>query len=169
MNVTFHCCPRVPQVRPVVQAAHGGPLFCASEKHTFRHKDSDAVNSANTKSSIFKGRVQESHTDSMRMLSVLPRLPRRLNETFIETNMRSQAPPFLGKGQKNWKGKLQNNSIISALIEEDGHEEISIGGKKQLSILVFFFALFLIFDFYRRLKTPFFPARMLWYTSLNHS
>lgn len=83
VKVTFHCRPWVPAVRPVAQVAHGGPLFCASEKDAFCHKDSDAVNSSNTKSSIFKRRVQESHTDSMRTLSVLPRLPRRLNVMFI--------------------------------------------------------------------------------------
>lgn len=33
------------------------------------------------------------------------------------------------------------------------------GGKKQLSESIFFFALFLIFDFYCGFKTFFFPAR----------
>ena len=42
------------------------------------------------------------------------------------------------------------------MIEGCVPEERSLAGKKQLSIVVFFFALFLIFDFYCGFKTFFF-------------
>lgn len=84
---------------------------------------------------------------------------------FAEANKRSQVPPFHCREG----GKESSRVWLRYLSSDRGARARRKGQRRgeQPSIVLFLFALFLVFDFQCRLKL--FPATILWCTFLNHS
>jgi hypothetical protein len=130
----------------------------------FLSQHCNAVNHFDTKVIILKEeRAGQQYEDAIWATSLL----RRLHVALLKQECHSWGQTSLDRQWGGQEGKLRDDSIISALMEEYVHAERSTGRKEQLSVLVFFFALFLIFDFYCGFKAFFSPARTLQWMFLN--